>query len=60
MYIMSYLIESFDHIFRDWISSQSYTEIIVCSSYQCCDCFLALIIDFICTDIDMLELDIFK
>jgi hypothetical protein len=59
MHIMSHLIESINDIFGNWISSQSNTEIIVGSSYQCCDCFLALIIDFISTYIDMLKLDIF-
>jgi hypothetical protein len=60
MNIMSHFIESFNHIFGNWISSQSYTEIIVGSSNQRSDCILAFIIDFISTNIDMLELDIFK
>jgi hypothetical protein len=60
MHIMCNLIESIYDILRDRVSSQSHTKIIICSTNQSSNGIFAFIIDFICTYVDVLELDILQ
>ncbi len=54
------LVEGINDIFIDWISRESDAEIIISASHQLDDRVLALIIDIVSAQINVLELNILK
>ncbi len=60
MHIVDSLIESFHDIFVYRVSGKGHTEIVVSSSHQLNDRFLAFVVDVIRAQVNVLELNILK
>ena len=60
MHLTYGLIEGINDVFVDWVSSESDAEIIIGASHQLNDGLLALIIDVVCAQINVLELNVLK